>query len=51
MERDNNSEWKQQQDEHQQYDEQTKLELNAMSDAEFFSWLGSIEEVVKNVSL
>lgn len=49
--RDCNMQQKQEQEEHQQYDEQTKLELNALSDEEFFQWIGSVEQEVKNVSL
>lgn len=52
MERCDNMQQKQEQEEHEQFLEaQTKLEMNAMSDAEFFQWIGSIEQEVKNVSL
>lgn len=52
MDRDCNMQMKQEQEEHQQFLEaQTKLEMNAMSDAEFFQWIGSIEQEVKNVSV
>ena len=45
MERDDNSEWKQQQDEEQQWIESQKP-MNAMSDEEFFQCIGSIEQEV-----
>lgn len=54
--RDSNSEWKQQQDEEQEFNERAYKEesvckqLNAMSDEEFYKWIGDIEmEVTKNV--
>lgn len=45
MERDDNNQMKQEQEEHEQWiDAQTKREMNAISDAEFYHWIGSIEQ-------
>ena len=45
--RDDNSEWKQEQDEQEQWlDAQTNKELCSLSDEEFFQWIGSIEQKV-----
>ena len=52
---DDTSMWYQQQLEQQEYnermlkEEEVSKQLNAMSDEEFFKWIGSIEEI-KNVS-
>lgn len=51
--RDDNSQWQQEQEEHQQWlIEQTQQKLTSMSDDEFYKYLGLIDkEVDKHVSL
>lgn len=54
---DDTSMWYQSQLEQQEYnelmlkEEEVSKQLNAMSDEEFFKWIGSIEKEVKNVSI